>query len=183
MRYVTIAIVAALFAVAIAMFSLVPPGFFPASTRAQFVVDYYLPEGTDISQTQADLLEIDAHIRTLDGVTGTNTAIGDGHLRFMLIYESENQNAAYGQILIDVASFDLIDGLQPDLQQWIDENFPNAKAKVWKFILGPGGGSKIEARFYGPTRLNCANWPNRPRPCLSTLVPWRSRMTGANRFR
>jgi len=149
-RYVTIAVIVALFASAIAMFGMVPSGFFPTSTRAQFVVDYFLPEGTDISRTQADILKIDEYARTLPGVTGTNTAVGEGHLRFMLIYESEDANSSYGQILVDVEEFSQIDGLRADLQGWVDTSFPDAKAKVWKFVLGPGGGSKIEARFFGP---------------------------------
>ena len=149
-RYVIVAVVCVLFASAISMFSMVPSGFFPTSTRAQFVIDYYLPQGTDITQTQADILEIDAHVRTLPGVTGTNTVVGSGHLRFMLIYESENQNSAYGQILVDVESFNQIDGLRSELQGWLDESYPEASAKAWKFVLGPGGGSKVEARFLGP---------------------------------
>ena len=40
--------------------------------------------------------------------------------------------------------------LMPQIQQHIDNNFPNAQAKVWRFQLGPGGGSKIEAAFLGP---------------------------------
>ncbi|MFK7744116.1 MAG: efflux RND transporter permease subunit [Roseobacter sp.] len=149
-RYVTIAVVVALFASAIAMFSQVPPGFFPASTRAQFVVDYFLPLGTDIEQTEADLLRIEEYARTLEGVTGTNVAVGGGHLRFMLTYESEDPSPSYGQVLVDVESFDQIDELRGPLQNWIDEEFPNSAAKVWKFVLGPGGGSKVEARFTGP---------------------------------
>ncbi|MEO0766849.1 MAG: efflux RND transporter permease subunit [Pseudomonadota bacterium] len=149
-RYVTVAVVVALFASAISMFGQVPPGFFPTSSREQFVIDYFLPEGTDISQTEADILEIDAYVRTLDGVTGSNTTVGSGHLRFMLIYDSENDNPAYGQILVDVENFNQIDDLREELQAWIDENYPVANAKVWKFTLGPGGGSKIEAQFKGP---------------------------------
>ncbi|WP_299374335.1 efflux RND transporter permease subunit [uncultured Tateyamaria sp.] len=149
-RYVTIAVVVVMFASAIAMFSMVPAGFFPTSTREQFVIDYFLPQGSDIAQTEADVLEIAEHVRTLEGVTGTNTAVGSGHLRFMLIYESENQNAAYGQILVDVEEFRQIDGLRDELQTWIDASYPQANAKVWKFVLGPGGGSKVEARFVGP---------------------------------
>ncbi|WP_299613394.1 efflux RND transporter permease subunit [uncultured Tateyamaria sp.] len=149
-RYVTIGIVVALFASAIAMFSMVPAGFFPSSTRAQFVIDYFLPQGTDISKTEADILAIGDHVRSLPGVTGTNTAIGSGHTRFMLIYEAETQNSAYGQILVDVESFGQIEDLRIELQSWIDANYPSSNAKVWKFVLGPGGGSKVEARFTGP---------------------------------
>ncbi|MEO0830813.1 MAG: efflux RND transporter permease subunit, partial [Pseudomonadota bacterium] len=148
-RFLTIILIVALFASALALFSFVPPGFFPASTRAQFVIDYTLPEGSDISATAADVLRIDAHVRGLPGVTGTNTVVGGGHLRFMLTYEGENDNSAYGQVLIDVEDFDQIEDLRTGLQDWVDQEFPDATVKVWKFILGPGSGSKVEARFFG----------------------------------
>ncbi len=149
-RWITASLSVALFASAIAMFSAVPAGFFPSSTRDQFVVDYFLPQGTDISQTEADLREIAEFARGLDGVTGTNSVVGGGHLRFMLIYESENSNPAYGQVLVDVEDFGIIEDLRTILQYHIDETYPEANAKVWKFVLGPGGGSKVEARFFGP---------------------------------
>lgn len=148
-KWITVGVTVALFVSAIAMFSAVPAGFFPSSTRDQFVIDYFLPQGADISRTNADLTEIAAYARGLEGVTGTNTVVGGGHLRFMLIYEAEGGNAAYGQVLVDVEDFSVIDGLRTDLQAYIDETYPEANSKVWKFVLGPGGGSKIEARFFG----------------------------------
>ncbi|MEX0340343.1 MAG: efflux RND transporter permease subunit [Arenibacterium sp.] len=150
LRYVTIAVVFGMFAVAMAMFSLVPPGFFPSSTRPQFVVDYFLPNGTDIEETREDLLAIEEHARTLAGVIGTNLAVGGGHVRFMLTYDSEDSSPSYGQILVDVEEYAQISGLRDALQVWIDEEFPESSAKVWEFVLGPGGGPKVEARFSGP---------------------------------
>ncbi|MEP5728566.1 MAG: efflux RND transporter permease subunit [Sulfitobacter sp.] len=149
-RWITVGITVALFVSAIAMFSAVPAGFFPSSTRDQFVIDYFLPQGADIANTQADLTEIAEYARGLEGVTGTNTVVGGGHLRFMLIYEAEGGNPAYGQILVDVEDYTIIDGLRTDLQAYIDEAYPESNTKVWKFVLGPGGGSKVEARFFGP---------------------------------
>lgn len=150
LRWITVGGASALFLSAIVLLNAVPPGFFPSSTRAQFVIDYFLPQGTDITRTEADLQKIAAHARGLEGVTGTNTVIGGGHLRFMLIYESESNNPAYGQVLVDVENHALIDGLRAELQSHIDETYPEANAKAWQFVLGPGGGSKVEARFLGP---------------------------------
>ena len=148
-RFRTLAIVFALFASAIVSFPLVPEGFFPASTRAQFVIDYTMREGTDITNTTRDLAEIDEWVRSLDSVTGTNSSVGEGHVRFMLTYDAESANPAYGQILVDVDDWRQIDSLIPQIQSHIDANYPDSLAKVWKFVLGPGGGSAIEARFTG----------------------------------
>jgi multidrug efflux pump subunit AcrB len=149
-RYATVIAVIVLFATALAGMAFVPSGFFPASTRPQFVIDYFLPDGTDIHQTNADILKIVDYVHGLDGVTGTNTSVGSGHVRFMLTYNAEDANPAYGQILVDVEAFNQIDALQVQLQDWIEQTMPQANSKVWKFVLGPGGGSKIEARFFGP---------------------------------
>ncbi len=149
-RIVTIILVLAMFGSAIAMFGQVPAGFFPSSTRNQFVVDYFLPNGTDIEQTKAELLRVEEFARTLDGVTGTNLSVGGGHTRFMLTYESEDASPSYGQVLIDVEDYRQIEDLRVAVQDWIDIEYPDAAAKVWKFVLGPGGGSKIEAQFNGP---------------------------------
>ncbi len=148
-RWITLSIVFALFLSALMAFALVPEGFFPPSTRAQFVVDYTLREGTDVSHTTRDIAEVEEWIRSLDGVTGTNSAVGGGHMRFMLTYQSESANPAYGQILVDVEDYRQIDNLLPKIQSHIDTHYPDSLAKVWKFVLGPGGGSLIEARFTG----------------------------------
>ncbi|MCM8855699.1 MAG: efflux RND transporter permease subunit, partial [Candidatus Thiodiazotropha sp.] len=148
-RWVTLSVVIALFASAVISFTYVPQGFFPASTRAQFVIDYTLPEGTDVAQTTKDISEIGQWVRTLDGVTSTNAVIGGGHLRFMLTYASESANPSYGQLLVDVQDHRQIEPLLSVIQDHIDSNYPDSLAKVWKFVLGPGGGSLIETRFTG----------------------------------
>ena len=149
-RWLTIAGVMALFVAASLSFSFVKTGFFPSSTRHQFVVDFTLPEGSTIEKTTAELTRIGKWIEDLDGVTGINTVVGGGHMRFMLTYASESSNAAYGQILVDVVSLSKIDEMLPTIQAHIDAQYPDAIAKAWKFVLGPGGGSLIEARFTGP---------------------------------
>ena len=140
----------ALFAVSIWGFQFVKPGFFPASTSPQIVVDYWLPQGTDISETTTDMMQLEQQLADLDGVKDIQTLIGAGTLRFMLVYSPEAGNSAYGQFLIKVDDYRDIDGLIPQIQGQIDANYPNAQAKVWRFQLGPGGGSKIEATFRGP---------------------------------
>ncbi|CAK9039482.1 Nodulation protein NolG [Durusdinium trenchii] len=141
---------AGVFCAAIWGFQFVKSGFFPASTTPQIVVDYWLPEGVDITTTDADLRDLEAFVGGLDGVESVQTLVGGGALRYMLVYNFESQNPAYGQILARVDDYNKISTLIPQIQSHIDENYPNAQGKVWRFILGPGGGSKIEATFKGP---------------------------------
>ena len=150
LRWITLALVIALFVSAMMNFGKVKSGFFPDSPRTQFVVDYTLPGNTDIERTTADIAEIEAWVRGLDGVTDTQAVIGSGHQRFMLTYSSESPASNYGQILVGVEDLSKTDALIPVIQSYLSENHPAASPKVWKFVLGPGGGSIIEARFFGP---------------------------------
>ncbi|MEL6861322.1 MAG: efflux RND transporter permease subunit [Pseudomonadota bacterium] len=150
LRWAALGTALGLFAMAIWGFQFVKAGFFPASTTPQVVVDFWLPQGTDVSVTKADMLSLEPFIAELEGVEKVQTLIGAGGLRYMLVYEPESANSAFGQFLIKAESYDAVAGLIPQIQDHIDENYPNAQAKVWRFQLGPGGGSKIEAQFSGP---------------------------------
>ena len=51
------------------------------------------------------------------------------------------------QLLVDVERFEDIAGLIERLQPALQQAFPMADVKVWKFMLGRGGAKKIEAVF------------------------------------
>ena len=149
-RVTVVGLVAGLFIASIWGFQFVKPGFFPASTSPQMVVDYWLPEGTRIERTERDMRELEAFVRGQTGVVNVKTTVGSGGLRYMLIYSPEPQSSSYGQLLVRTEDYRQIDDLLVKVQRHIDETYPNAQGKVWRFVLGPGGGSKIEATFKGP---------------------------------
>lgn len=149
-RIAFVAGVVVIFALSVWGFGFVKSGFFPSSTTPIFVVDYWLPQGTDISKTTKDIKQIEKYISTLDGVEAVQVSVGGGAPRFMLVYGPESPNSAYGQLLIRAKNYDVIGGLIPGIQEHLEQTFPQAQGKVWRFVLGPGGGSKIEAEFTGP---------------------------------
>ncbi|WP_262695657.1 efflux RND transporter permease subunit [Kordiimonas aquimaris] len=149
-KLVSLAIVVGIFAFSMWGFQFVKGGFFPASTSPQIVVDYQLPEGTDISQTTQDMLRLEKYVQGIDGVKHVQTLIGGKTLRYMLTYDAGSNNSADGQLLIKIDDYRKGDVIIPQLQVYMDDNFPSGLGKAWKFRLGPGGGSKIEAVFYGP---------------------------------
>lgn len=149
-RWVAVAVVVMLFGTSIWGFQFVKSGFFPASTTPQMVVDFWLPQGTDISATQEQILGVEEFVSKLEGVNTVQTSIGGGGIRYMLVYPPESPNSSYAQLLVRVDDYRTINNLMPQINDYISGNYPNAQAKVWKFALGPGGGSKIEATFKGP---------------------------------
>ncbi len=148
-RKLTIGVVVGLLILSIWGFRFVQSGFFPVSTIPQIVVDYWLPQGADISRTENDMSKLEDFAVQLPGVNAVQTSIGSGGLRYMLVYSPESPNASYGQLLLRVDDYRQIDSLIEQLEHHIFDHFPDGQAKVWRFVLGPGGGSKVEAVFKG----------------------------------
>ena len=148
-RWIMIAGALGLFAVSIWGAQFMTQGYFPQSTSPQMVVDYWLPESTAIERTRKDMVEIENFVRGLDGVEAVQTLIGGGGIRYMLIYSPQSNNSSYGQLLVRVDDYHTLDDKVEKVQSFIEGKFPEAQAKVWRFILGTGGGSKIEAQFSG----------------------------------
>ena len=149
-RWAVMVTVILLFIAALYGFGKVEQSFFPAATRPQFMVDVFLPAGFHIEESEGFANDIERNIKTHPGVTHVTSFVGSGGLRFMLVYSPERENRAYVQFLVDVDDEKKIDGMLASIQQYLDTNYPNANAVSRKFLLGPGSGGRIQARFRGP---------------------------------
>lgn len=136
-------------------FTKVKQSFFPSSTTPMFMVDVWLPEGTDIRATNTKLQVLQGWLAEQDGVEHVTTTAGKGLQRFMLTYAPEKSYAAYGEIATRVESAEVMDELMKRFRSHIELNFPEINYKLKKIELGPGGGAKVEARIVGsdPTVL------------------------------
>ncbi len=149
-RGLTIVMLLLALAGAVSAARLIPPGFMPDSARPQFMVDLFLPQGTDIQRTAERLAQVEQWVAAQEGITHTSGFFGGGALRFMLSYAPEPVNPSYAQLLIDVDDYARIVPLVAQLQDELSGQFPDTSVKVWKFMLGRGGGKKIEVAFTGP---------------------------------
>ncbi|MGB6042963.1 MAG: efflux RND transporter permease subunit [Pirellulales bacterium] len=149
-RWITVLIVLVIFGISLWGFQFVDNTFFPNSTRPQFMMDVWLPQGTHIADTIDSADEIEEYLNGLAGTTHVTTLGGAGGMRFLVTYAPEKSNTAYVQFLVDVENYELIDELLPQVEQHLLANFPNVEAYGRKFMLGPGSGGKIQARFSGP---------------------------------
>jgi len=149
-KTITVGLLILLFLSSLYGFTFVENSFFPSYRRPQFMIDYIKYEGAHINDTQKDIQKITEFLSSRDDVSATTSFIGQGALRFLLTYESEMPNTAYGQVLVTVKDYKTIDSIIPEVRKFINENFYDADIKLNKFALGPGGGTKIEARFSGP---------------------------------
>ncbi len=149
-RWVTMAVVVGLFVVALWGFGFVEQSFFPPSTRPQFIVDFWLPQGTHIDDTTREVQTIESYLLEQDGVTHVTSLVGKGGLRFLLTYTPEKSNTSYTQFLVDVEDSDVMNALLPAVEKHLAEAYPDALSYASRFQLGPGSTGKIQARFSGP---------------------------------
>ena len=131
-------------------FGRVKQNFFPDSTRPQFMVHVWMPEGSLVTATDARVAAVAERAAKLDGVTGVTSFTGSGALRFLLTYTPEVPDAAYGLVMVDVESDKLIDGLMSRLEEEGPSLAPDATVTCQRFVLGPGDPYKIQVRLMGP---------------------------------
>src|SRR5215468_1959947 len=149
-RWVTVILCIAAFVTSLAGFGKVKQQFFPSPDRPQFMLDVFLPAGTHIRETEAFAGHVQRYLQARSGVTHVTSFIGSGGLRFLLVYSPERENPAFVQFLVDVDDWRKIEPLIAEVQKHLDEQYPNAIAVAKKFLLGPGEGGRIQARFQGP---------------------------------
>jgi multidrug efflux pump subunit AcrB len=150
LRWLSVAVVVVVFALALRGFGSVEQTFFPPSKRPQFMVDFWMPQGTHIDDTTREVASIEQYLLAQEGVTHVTSLIGQGGLRFLLTYTPEKANPAYAQLLVDVDDAERTDALAPAIEAHLAEHFPDALSFTSKFELGPGANGKIRARFSGP---------------------------------
>ncbi|WP_256382956.1 efflux RND transporter permease subunit [Photobacterium toruni] len=136
-------------------FTLLKQSFFPASTTPMFMVDVWLPEGTDIRATNDTLKSLEKVVNTEQGVQHVSSSAGKGSQRFMLTYAPEKSYASYGELIVRVDSFENVIPVMRKFSQAMDKDHPEVEYKLKQVMLGPSSGSKIEARIVGsdPTIL------------------------------
>ena len=148
-RYITVLVVLGIFAASVYGFRTIEGSFFPESSRSQFLVDYWLPQGTSIHQTEKDISEIEQHVLGMEGVKHVSATIGQGALRFLLTYSPEKANAAYAQLQVEVEEYEDVKELKPAIQQYIEENYPESIPAVKRFINGPADPGAVQVKIIG----------------------------------
>ncbi|MCW8327301.1 efflux RND transporter permease subunit [Photobacterium sp. SDRW27] len=131
-------------------FTQLKQSFFPSSTTPMFMVDVWLPEGTDIRSTNDKLRELENWVSAQENVSHVSSSAGKGSQRFMLTYSPEKSYSSYGELIIRVDSFEDVMPMLHTVSNELDTKHPDIEYKLKRIELGPSSGSKIEARLVGP---------------------------------
>jgi multidrug efflux pump subunit AcrB len=150
-RWITLSVVLVGFSLSIWGFGFVNQSFFPESTRPQFKVDMWFPQGTHIDYTEIAAAEAERYLLGLPETTKVTSLIGAGGMRFMLTYNPEQPNSAYAQFLVDVESHEVIEEIIPAIEENLKKLVPDSVVYAKRFNLGPGS-APIKIRISGPDR-------------------------------
>lgn len=148
-RWLSAGILLALLLAAGYGFTRVEKSFFPDSTREQFMVHVWMPQGSSIHATDRRVRQLGEFAGRLEGVRSVTELTGTGGLRFLLTYSPENPEPSYGLLLVDVEEFGVIDRVSPLIQEFARKELPDAEVYDQKFVLGPGDPQKIQMRIIG----------------------------------
>jgi multidrug efflux pump subunit AcrB len=149
-QWISVAVVVVLFVLSLVGFGHVKKSFFPDSTRPQFYVDFWFPEGTHIDETERQVARAEKILLDNESFEHVTSQIGGGSPRILLTYSPEYNYRSFARILVDVSDYKTIAPAVPVLQRQLEEKFPQATIHVRMFVNGPSTGGKIQLRIYGP---------------------------------
>lgn len=149
-RAVTIIGILIAYGVSILGFQKVDQAFFTDSTRTQFMIDYWAPEGTRIQDVSQELHAIEKKLMADDRVLNTSSFMGAGPPRFYLPVDPEFPYQSYAQIVVNTKDLKSVTPMVNEMSEWLSQTQPQALTRVRKFSAGPGFTWQFEARFSGP---------------------------------
>jgi multidrug efflux pump subunit AcrB len=150
LRWLTIAISVALFAVAVWAVRFVPGQFFPPSDRVELLVDLNLPQNASIYATESVVERLDAILGKDPDVASWSSYVGRGAIRFYLPLDVQLANPFFGQAVVLAKDVDARKRLQARLETTLAEEFPGLVGRVAPLELGPPVGWPVQYRVSGP---------------------------------
>ncbi|MFT6862722.1 MAG: multidrug efflux pump subunit AcrB [Akkermansiaceae bacterium] len=132
----------------------VPNIFFPPNERGQFVVDFELPLGTNIAETESQVERLEHWLLTekKDDVKSVSTWIGNGGPRWYLSLapQQASPNYAFFSILTTTEDPAQVNQLVDDLNEYARDQFPAARIAPKALESGPPVGDPIQIKLRGP---------------------------------
>lgn len=134
-------------------FKFVPNIFFPPNERGQFVVDFEMPLGTDILETEQEVAKLEKWLLTERGedVASVSTWVGSGGPRWYLSLTPESANPNYALLSVLTNSEDpaKVAEVVDALNSFAAAELAGARTTAKALENGPPVGDPIQIRLYG----------------------------------
>ncbi|MFN3867511.1 MAG: efflux RND transporter permease subunit [Hyphomicrobiaceae bacterium] len=155
MKWAVLGATVALFALALIGMRFVQQQFFPASDRAELIVNVTLPQSASIGATTETVDRIEAILKADPDIDYWTFYVGQGAVRFYLPLDAQLANAFFAQAVVMTKGFEQRPGVQQRLEAAFAEGFENAMVRVSALELGPPVGWPLKFRVSGddPARV------------------------------
>lgn len=134
-------------------FKFVPNIFFPPNERGQFVVDFEMPLGTDILETEQEVAKLEKWLLTERGedVASVSTWVGSGGPRWYLSLTPESANPNYALLSVLTNSEDpaKVAEVVDAVNSFAAAELAGARTTAKALENGPPVGDPIQIRLYG----------------------------------
>lgn len=148
-RYVTLLAAVALLVAVMSFSGKVKNAFFPNATTPLFFVDVWMPEGTDIFETEQTVRRIEAEVMGMGDVRQVTSVVGGGAERFTLTYAPEQRYASFAQLIIETSDRSAREARMEEVVRLLRADYPSVQYKVQALQVGPSAKASLEARIYG----------------------------------
>src|SRR5262249_45998698 len=150
MRWLTIALTLACFAISLLALPYMPRQFFPASDRPELVVDLTSPQNASIFSSDQVASKLDAILAGSSDVASWSTYVGRGAIRFYLPLDVRLVNDFFAQAVVVAKNVAARKRLNAELEKALAEQLPSVVARVSPLELGPPVGWPVQYRVSGP---------------------------------
>lgn len=148
-RKTVIAITVGIFVLSVAMFKFVPQQFFPASNRAEILVDLKLEEGASLTATENAVKKVEKFLSQQKGIDNYVAYVGTGSPRFYLPLDQQMPQASFAQFVVLASSLDDRDQIRKSLDTQIRQLLPQVRTRVSLLENGPPVGYPLQYRISG----------------------------------
>lgn len=149
-RWLTIIATVALFAGSVFGLTMVQQQFFPSSDRPELIVDWNLPQNSSIAETSRQMAQFEHDIlKGNPSVEHWSTYVGRGAPRFILSFDVQPADVAFGQTVIVSKGLAERDALKQEMEAYLQKTIPGTDAYVKLLEIGPPVGKPIQYRVAG----------------------------------
>ena len=124
-------------------------GFFPDMKYDQLYITYKNRENTDWTRTAEDLEKIRSYLSGQEGILHVTASTGGTPGRYNLVRGIGPNSMSYGELIVDFADSKKAGEAVAPLQQYMDENYPEAYIRVKRYNLMYMD-FPVEVQFSGP---------------------------------
>lgn len=149
-RWLTLAVTAGLFALALLGFTQVNRQFFPPSDRNELIVDFQLPRSSSIFASETAVGQIETWLAKDEDVDFWSSYIGRNVIRFYLPLAILPPSNHHSQIVVMAKDLEARQRLEDKLDTFLTETFPEAITRVSPLEMGPPIGWPLQWRLSGP---------------------------------